>query len=689
MDDSDGPYREAAKMYYAAGWRGILPLPPNSKKLTLKSFTGHEGVEPSYADIQAWMDGAEGGGNIALRVPDGVLGIDVDAYNDKVGAETLGAKLQELGPLPPTWLSSARGGWDGEPYPSGIQWYRVPTGLSWPGQLGEHVELIQRSHRYAVVWPSVHPETKTKYRWYMPSGQVADFAVPTPAELAELPQAWVDALSLGEYQPDAKLALASIEQATPLLVAWYHPGTCRMTAQASAQAALRLSERTATRHDELNQALLSLVRYGSQGHRGLAAALADLRAAWMREVTDATRPGVRSPAEAEGEWTRSLTGAVATVGADATPSEPCSCSLDLASLIPPPEIDDGRPRQSSTSQNPPKTTSDLHVDKSGQSGQNEIRPHLTLAQREIDRVDLADLKPPEPLIERTLDRGTVTLLAGYTGTAKSFVALDWAACVATGELWFGRGVERGTVVYVAGEGVAGINARLVAWERHRNVNIERGHLKVLPFPLNLGKSGEVAELCDYVRELGATFVVFDTLNRCSVGLDENSARDMGIVVDAMYRVVRSTDNGTCLLIHHDGKDKTTTRGNSAIEAGMDTVYKTSFDEGSYSLQRQKRKDGPLIDRVDMKLLPIGSSVVLDLAQVEWTGRPNEQVLLSALINTFQGQGASRADLRNITGMAPASFHRAMGDLLKSGSVVNKGTDQRPYYYVAPHLNTEM
>jgi hypothetical protein len=39
------------------------------------------------------------------------------------------------------------------------------------------------------------------------------------------------------------------------------------------------------------------------------------------------------------------------------------------------------------------------------------------------------------LIEDTVDRRTVAVVAGSFGTLKSFVLLDWASCVATGSRW--------------------------------------------------------------------------------------------------------------------------------------------------------------------------------------------------------------------------------------------------------------
>src|SRR5687767_12677953 len=98
-----GPYATAAATYWTAGWRGVLPLPARKKADPPRGFTGGAGVDPSFPDLQAWSDGREGGGNIGLRLPIDVIGIDVDAYDGKAGALTLARAENDHGKLPPTW----------------------------------------------------------------------------------------------------------------------------------------------------------------------------------------------------------------------------------------------------------------------------------------------------------------------------------------------------------------------------------------------------------------------------------------------------------------------------------------------------------------------------------------------------------------------------------------------------------
>jgi AAA domain/Bifunctional DNA primase/polymerase, N-terminal len=183
----NGPYRSAAVAYFEAGWPGPLPLPANAKRDPPKGFTGLDGDWPSRPDIQAWLDNGASNGNICLRLPKTVIGIDVDMYDGKAGRATLTEMEAKWGQLPDTWMSSSRQ--DG----SGIRFYGVPEGAHWPSVPGPGIEIIQYGHRYAVVSPSIHPNGG-QYRWMSVDGVLFD-SIPTLAALTPLPLSWVQGLS--------------------------------------------------------------------------------------------------------------------------------------------------------------------------------------------------------------------------------------------------------------------------------------------------------------------------------------------------------------------------------------------------------------------------------------------------------------------------------------------------------------
>jgi len=183
MNETSNPYA-AFEDYWKAEWRGILPLPYMKKTWPPSGYTGHDGMDTSYADCMTFID--DGQQNICLRMPSNVVGIDVDHYNDKAGGDTLAKLVESFGALPPTIMSTSRH--DGI---SGIRLYRIPEGSILPSKL-PGIEFVQRHHRYAVVWPSIHPEGRM-YQWLDErTGQTT--TVPHISQLPELPARWLDGL---------------------------------------------------------------------------------------------------------------------------------------------------------------------------------------------------------------------------------------------------------------------------------------------------------------------------------------------------------------------------------------------------------------------------------------------------------------------------------------------------------------
>lgn len=324
-----GPYATAADIYWRAGWRGILPLPPNEKHDPPKGYTGAAGRYPFYPEVWEWITGRAGTGNIALRMPSNVIGIDVDDYGDKHGGDTLALAEAAHGTLPPTWRSTSRD--DGV---SGIRLYRIPEGLAWPGEVGPAIELIQTRHRYCVVWPSIHPEGRT-YRWISPDGLVST-AVPDPDDLPLLPDAWVQAYTGGELatqtprvevkHSDAVAWLAGTEHATESM--------CTRMSKALDQHAGDLS---GSAHNSTRDATLRIARLAEEGHHGAVHALAGVRGAFLAEATSPNRDILgshrRTEAEAVYEFGELITSAVGVVLGSPSGITTCDCYGQITGAI--------------------------------------------------------------------------------------------------------------------------------------------------------------------------------------------------------------------------------------------------------------------------------------------------------------------------------------------------------------------
>lgn len=322
-----GPYAQAAVDYRRNGWLDVLPLPAGQKSHPPSGFTGKRfaDVSPDNEQIARWIL-SKADGNIALRMPANVIGIDVDAYGDKPGSESLAAAERRFGPLPDTWRVTSRD--DGV---SGIRFYRAPENLAWPNQVGPGIETIHRGHRYAVVWPSLHPEGRT-YRWIGPGNMDVIGCGPSPDQLPELPAAWVQGLTFGEVAaPATERANADQNELQEALNSWSTPGTpCGLVNRRIYEIDQALRGKSGSRHDAVRDLTLALLRLGQTGHSGVNWALTHTEEEFIDTIGDDRGHNI-----AELEWQRILLGGVQIVLASIRPTETChgpDCDGKIPSL---------------------------------------------------------------------------------------------------------------------------------------------------------------------------------------------------------------------------------------------------------------------------------------------------------------------------------------------------------------------
>jgi hypothetical protein len=202
--------------------------------------------------------------------------------------------------------------------------------------------------------------------------------------------------------------------------------------------------------------------------------------------------------------------------------------------------------------------------------------------------DLNSLPPIEWLIKGLLPRHGLGALYGPSGSGKSFLAIDLAAAIAGNEdRWFDYRVKHAPVLYCALEGEAGIRNRMEAWKRYRSRECPQ-ELRFLLAPFDLMRPTDVNELCESL--LPGTVVVLDTLNRASPGADENTSKDMGLILNALKQIEQAT--GTLVLfVHHTGKDQSRgLRGHSSLLAAVDAAIEVAADAVSKSFRVVKSKD---------------------------------------------------------------------------------------------------
>lgn len=381
--------------YTDAGWSGVLLLPPGAKHAPPAGYTGAGGAWPTRADIDGWAR-RQPDGNIALRMPRDVIGIDIDLYRH---ADARTVLEEATGSLPPTWCSTSRV--DG----SGIRFYRVPCPSAvtvWASAPVPGVEIIQHHHRYAVVWPSLHPEGRP-YLWVdEASGEIAE-RPPEIDELTELPWQAIAALTQPRDTGTPRTPVAFDMAAGDMSVTVER----RLLGAVAATRGDRGS-----RHDAACRDVCALLRLAERGEPGVPRALDTLRDAFVAAVApDRPRPGA-----AETEFDAIVTGArqliAATVGRIPTRTE----------------RDMEWQRLRAVTLGPPADPSDIAA-KTFPGG-------VTSPGIEIRWVnDIAEEPTPEPpvLIDGFMRQGEMLVLGAPRAIGKSWLAMNIATMLARGE----------------------------------------------------------------------------------------------------------------------------------------------------------------------------------------------------------------------------------------------------------------
>jgi hypothetical protein len=245
------------------------------------------------------------------------------------------------------------------------------------------------------------------------------------------------------------------------------------------------------------------------------------------------------------------------------------------------------------------------------------------AARPVNSVDnffivASDLeyRPPEYHITDLIETDALVVLFGDSATGKSFIAIDMACCVSTGNSFHGHQVHQGPVFYIAGEGRNGIRRRLTAWEEKHEFSLANAPLYVSRAAAQFLDGGSAVMVSNAIENLigqhgTPRLIVVDTLARNFGSGDENSQKDMTTFIVAMDSLRVRFPGSTIIIVHHSGHgDKDRARGSSVLKGAVDAEFKTSKTEEQIKLQCHKMKDGSPPRSMEFRLEPIGFSAAL-------------------------------------------------------------------------------
>jgi hypothetical protein len=215
-------------------------------------------------------------------------------------------------------------------------------------------------------------------------------------------------------------------------------------------------------------------------------------------------------------------------------------------------------------------------------------------------IKLADipLEPPKYLVEGLFEKTATSMIFGPSYSGKTFIALDLALCVSSGQDFHGHKVGcPGPVVYAAAEGRGGLVRRAAAWAKDRDVNLSALPFFITKTSMQLSDSHDVQALNSALAKLSTlgpqpALIVFDTLNRSLGSWSEKDNSDMSRLLRVAEDFTKTHGCHVC-LVHHTGHEaKNRGRGASALYAGMDQSFSVSKEaDDIVCLQNDKMKDG--------------------------------------------------------------------------------------------------
>jgi hypothetical protein len=150
------------------------------------------------------------------------------------------------------------------------------------------------------------------------------------------------------------------------------------------------------------------------------------------------------------------------------------------------------------------------------------------------------------------------------------------------------------------EGDAAIRTRLEALEAAYGT-IPQSGFSVVVQQFVLTDPQDVADLAAVLPRNSVVFI--DTLNRAAPTSDENSSKEMGLILQGA-KELQGSIGGLVVLVHHTGKDQTKgLRGHSSLHAALDAAIEVERDaKGTRTWSVAKAKDGEDGKRVAFKLV---------------------------------------------------------------------------------------
>ena len=314
----------------------------------------------------------------------------------------------------------------------------------------------------------------------------------------------------------------------------------------------------------------------------------------------------------------------------------------------------------------------------------------------LSDVEVESLPDPVWLIDGILTEQSLAALYGSSGDGKTFVGIHLGYCVATGQPFAGRAVQRGAVVYVYAEGGPSLKFRLRALKQERGISLsEECDVYFVREAVNLVDSSDgLNQIVAAIENKGigaVSLVIIDTLAACFGTGDENSTQDMNIFTNICSQL-RHQLGATVLVVHHTGwGEQKRERGSKSLRNNFDAMIRCVKTGEIISLISAKQRDGGLFDRIQFELIEVNlsadtSSCILRQSDAPQQVTNDADFALLCCLHRFGGLGATNGDWMNASKESSSNFYRRRKGLLKDGLVHGpNGGDSKGFRYTLTDL----
>jgi hypothetical protein len=323
---------------------------------------------------------------------------------------------------------------------------------------------------------------------------------------------------------------------------------------------------------------------------------------------------------------------------------------------------------------PPVVPEDEFMDEAGDVETSRTGKYATKTMGQL----LAMPNPKWLILGLLIERGLFEIYGRFK-TGKTFWAVEFACCVATGHDFFGSPVKQGRVLYIIAEGSRKLFAyRLQQWAKERGVDpgLLESNIDVLSVAVPIDDAKEVtAFIAD--NPAARSLVIIDTLFRSMKG-DVMNPGDFQTFVNGCAYIQRKLDCGVLFLHHQKRNDAKGAFGSVVGEASVDAALRvTAPRKGISVLHVDILRDGdanqkPWECNIEERKIDDPSLVDGDVSTIGvlvFNSRGSSDVLREMVRAIKDHEPESMDDLMRVTGLKERTAERRLSQCRAKGWVV--------------------